>query len=256
MLLVDAGNSRIKWRLGTATACGDGVITPAPDDGALQAQLREAWRALPPLCGIWVASVAAARIDVQLQLAAAELFGRQPVFVTSPAQALGVTNAYRQPAQLGVDRFLAMVAAHHARPAAQLLVSVGTALTVDALTADGLHLGGLIAATPALARQALLASTARIGVADGHSSALADNTADAVTTGTRMAALGVIAHAREVLRQRSATEPILVISGGGMAELLPHLPGAQPREGLVLDGLALIARRDPATERQRARQPR
>lgn len=256
MLLVDAGNSRIKWRLCAPVLSDSGVITPAADDGELQVQLREAWQSIPSPCGIWVASVAAARIDTQLQHATSGLLGREPTFVHSPAYLLGVRSAYRQPAQLGVDRFLAMVAAHHAQPGAQLLISVGTALTVDALAADGVHLGGLIAATPTLARQALLANTARIGVIDGHSAALADNTADAVTTGTRMAALGVITHAREVLRQHSAAEPRLVISGGGMAELLPLLPGAQPHEGLVLDGLALFARQDVPADRQRAGQPR
>lgn len=254
-LLVDAGNSRIKWRLCTASSLRDGIITPDLDDDELRRQLCEAWQALPSQCSVWIASVAAARIDAQLQRAATELFGRQPAFVHSPAQALGVVNAYHQPAKLGVDRFLAMAAAHHAQPGAQLLVSVGTALTVDALTADGQHLGGLIAATPALARQALLANTARIGATEGLSSGLADNTADAVTAGTQLAALGVITHAREILRQRSTDEPRLVVSGGGMAELLPYLPDAQAFEGLVLDGLALWARH-AAADSLPAAQPR
>lgn len=256
ILLVDAGNSRIKWRLGES-ATQHGAIDPDAADSALLAQLVAAWQNLPALHGAWVASVAAPRIDRLLQRAMARQLGVEPSFVRSPPQALGVINAYRHPAQLGVDRFLAMVAAHHAQPGAQLLVSVGTALTVDALGADGRHLGGLIAATPQLARRALLANTARIVVADGQMSTLADNTADAVAAGTRVAALGVIDHARRALREYAGSEPRIIISGGGMDELLPHLPLAQARAGLVLDGLALWAgQQDADTGAMPAAQPR
>src|SRR3546814_5490867 len=69
-----------------------------------------------------------------------------PNFARSSAGWHGLRNAYREPERLGVDRWLAMIAAWHTHRGAACIANAGTALTVDVIDAQGQHLGGIIAA--------------------------------------------------------------------------------------------------------------
>ena len=137
-----------------------------------------------------------------------------------------------------------MAALHADHPRAQILVSCGTALTLDALTADGRHLGGLIAPSPALMREALGRGTARVGDDQGAIAEIADNTADAAYSGCLLAAVALIERFRAEVRARLGDPVAVVGDGGGLDEWLPLLPDVERGRDLVLRGLALWSERD------------
>jgi type III pantothenate kinase len=122
-------------------------------------------------------------------------------------------------------------------------VSAGTALTIDALCADGRFLGGLIVPGPALMRRSLDRGTAGLRLTEGAFDPFPASTPDAITTGALQAAIGAIQRMREAMAQRGVSPERLILSGGAASDIEPHLPmPATLNDNLVLDGLALIAR--------------
>lgn len=239
-LLIDFGNTRLKWAtLANGRMQPGGVF--AHVDKPLTMALRVEWADLARIDAVLVASVVAAAREDELAAFVRARFGVRAKFLRSPAYALDVRNAYAEPAQLGIDRFLALAALHAQRPRAQVLASVGTALTLDALDAQGVHHGGLIVPGPALMRSAIHAGTARVGALAGQLRELPDNTADAVASGALYAAAGAIDRFRAVVAQRFGTAPALLLSGGGADELAGLVAGAERVNDLVLRGLALWA---------------
>ena len=240
-LLVDLGNSRFKWALATAgTLQAPGAFAHA-EAASVTPDLDREWKNLPPLDAIFVASVAPLALDVEVEAFARQRFGIAPEFVRSPAHALGIRNAYAEPQRFGVDRFLGLAAIHARAQRAQVLVGVGTAMTLDALDADGTHLGGWILPSPALMRASVLARTARVGVSDGVLADFATNTADALQSGSLHAASGAVERFVANAARELGTWPEVVLTGGGAVELSPLLPGAERRDDLVLEGVALWA---------------
>lgn len=237
-LLIDAGNTRLKW------AWWDGVafdrVSAAPNAGLNFAAL---WKNGQSADAVWVASVASAASNAALAAAAREGFGVEPVFVATRAQACGVRVAYAQPTDLGVDRFLGMIAAHASVQGPVVVTSCGTALTLDALAADGTHLGGLIAAGPRLAQDALRIGTARLtDVPVGRIVEIADNTADAIESGAWLSAAALVERFRERVAPRLGGDTALILTGGGASELSPLLASPHRIDAeLVLRGLAMLA---------------
>ena len=240
-LLIDLGNTRLKWAFSDAAELRPG--------GAV-AHARERLPDFDPVCKeihgaqeAWIASVAAPALDERLAQSLRESGIRIVHFVRSSAQACGVRNAYAQPERLGVDRFLSLIAAHAHAGELTVIAGCGTALTLDALAADGRHLGGLIAPGPDLMRSALLGNTARLGdLATAHLVEHADNTADAVESGCWLAAAALIERFVARSAQAFGAEPALLFSGGAAPRLakLVALPSRIDGE-LVLRGLARLA---------------
>ncbi|MEO8011422.1 MAG: type III pantothenate kinase [Dokdonella sp.] len=242
-LLIDIGNTRLKWALWRDGRRAMGGVF-AHRETTLEAGLTNNWTALPTPHSIHVASVVGGELESALSALINEHFSETPQFVRSPASALGITNAYREPQRLGVDRFLALAALHAASPRAQVLVSCGTALTLDAIDASGRHLGGLIVPSPTLMRSALGAATARIGDVHGEIVEIANNTADAVTSGSILAAVALIERFRAETAARVGSAVALICDGGGVDEWLHLLPHAERGRDLVLRGLARWAEAD------------
>jgi type III pantothenate kinase len=239
-LLIDLGNTRLKW----AAVSPDATSTRGAfaHEGARVADaLTREWAALPGLQGVFVASVAHAALDEEIDALVRSRFGIGAEFLRSPAFALGIRNAYGEPHRLGIDRFLGLATLHATQPRAQVLVGVGTAMTLDALDVDGVHLGGWIVPSPALMRDAVLARTARVGVADGVLVDFADNTADALHSGSLYAASGAVERFCANAARRLMTWPAVVLTGGGADEIAPLMPGAERQTDLVLRGLQLWA---------------
>jgi type III pantothenate kinase len=236
-LLIDLGNTRLKWALWD----GANLLTVR---AAAHAELDDlVWADLPRVNAVVVASVAAPALNERIDAAARQRFGLAAHFVHSHAETCGVRNAYDQPERLGVDRFLGLIAAHaHAREAT-VIASCGTALTLDALAADGTHLGGLIAASPDLALGALRGGTANLRrMPPGSIVEIAGNTADAMESGTWLAAVALVERFVARAAQRFGAAPRLVLTGGGAPRLgtllsMPHRLDAE----LVLRGLAVMA---------------
>lgn len=243
-LLVDVGNTRLKaalWdgqRLATLAAATHAGAVDNVDFDAL-------WKGVPAVAGVLVASVAGAGLGGRLQRSLEQRFGVAPRLLASPAAACGVRNAYAEPARLGIDRFLGLVALHAAAANAYVLASCGTALTLDALAADGGHLGGLIGASPPLMLDALIGGTARLARPhDARVVELADNTADAIESGVWLAGVALVERFVASASARLGSTPAVVLTGGGAERLgallaLPHRLDPE----LVLRGLAVYADR-------------
>lgn len=187
----------------------------------------------------WVASVAPPPQRMQLLQALAPRFARIS-FARSAARWGRLHLAYAEPQRLGVDRFLALLAATQ-EEAAMLVVGVGTAMTLDFVDSQGRHRGGHIAPSPTLMRESLHARVPQLPLSGGEHVDFARDTADALASGCEGAALGLIALAAERAAHVLATTPSLIVHGGGVLPLLPHLPGACHRPALVLEGLAAWA---------------
>ncbi|MDO4708333.1 MAG: type III pantothenate kinase [Pseudomonadota bacterium] len=184
----------------------------------------------------WVSSVASPALRQALLEVLLGRFARVS-FARSSARAGRLRIAYPHPEKLGVDRFLALLAASAlAQP--MLVVGVGTALTVDLLAADGQHLGGKIAASPSLMRESLHARAAQLPLTGGTQVDFADNTPDALAAGCQGAALALIETSLQQAAARLGRRPGLCLHGGGAAALLPELPEALHHPHLVLEGLA------------------
>lgn len=239
--LVDLGNTRLKCAPLLADGRRGDVHALVHDGGVAGLD----WRASLPVSGgrAWLASVAspALRADVVAALAAAGCDVRE---AATQARVAGVTVAYAEPARLGIDRALAMAAAHAQGRGDALVVGVGTALTIDWVDASGLHRGGRIAPSPALMRAALHARAAQLPEAGGVLVDFASDTADALASGCLGAALALVAEARRAAMAAGGHDgpPAPWLHGGGAAALVPHIDGAVHAPHLVLDGLALWAR--------------
>lgn len=237
-LLLDLGNTRLKWALADGRDWhAHGAIGWQED---VAAALARAWSALPAPDAVFGASVVDTPREAQVAASVTTAFGQPPHWLRTPATACGVRNAYAEPGRLGVDRFLAMVAAHVDGLAPCVLAGVGTALTLDALAADGTHLGGLIAPAPRLMQQALLGATARVRPTHpGRIVEAADNTADAVASGCWLAAAALIERFAQHLAPALGGAPLLRLGGGDAAALLPLLGRpAHLAHDSVLHGLA------------------
>lgn len=251
MLLLDIGNTRVKWaRLHNGRlSIGAPVVHREQPLAALWPSL---WGALPSPARVIVACVARGEVAASLTAWCLVHWGIHPEFVSASAVACGVSSGYRTPVELGVDRWLAMIAARQLPVFAGrslCVVGCGTALTVDVVTADGRHLGGWIAPGLTLMRQQLTQGTA-LRTTDIAStvnrSEFGHGTAEAVTAGTRQAAVGLVLQAMALAQQQLNTLPIGVLTGGDAEALLPSLPGgACVVPDLVLQGLVqLVGQRE------------
>jgi type III pantothenate kinase len=238
LLALDAGNTRVKW--GVAGA-GEWVATGAVATQRA-AELAAVLKEVPRVQRAIASNVAGPEIQLELERVCLGL-GASLRVIRSEAVQLGVANGYRDPSQLGSDRWAALIAAHHAHAGHKLVVNAGTALTVDALTADGKFLGGIIVPGPALMRSSLDRGTAGLRSTEGTFHALPLGTADAITSGAIQAAAGAVARMREAMAGAGAAPTRIVLSGGAAHEIASHLPiGVVIHENLVLDGLVLIGR--------------
>jgi len=244
LVAVDIGNTRIKW------ARVDGV-RPGPTRAAVHAK----WQAADyrrrlitaGTTGLIVASVAGPRVERALRSAARS--ARVPIlFVTVPRRAGDVTVGYREPWRLGVDRFVAMVGAHHLFPkVALLVVGVGTALTLDFVSARGRHAGGAIIPAPALMVSTLLAQTSGIrrraqGGGSPRRGLFARSTSDGITQGAAFAAAATIDRAVGEAAHAPGRRALVVMTGGE-APLVRPLVRSHCVEvaDLTLRGLAVLA---------------
>lgn len=237
ILAVDAGNTRLKWGLHDGKVWLDqGWVATADAD-----RLGDAWRKLAAPDKIVASNVAGPGVRALVE----EACGRWPAGVqwaVAVESQCGVRNGYENPAQLGSDRWAALIAAHAVAPEGCVVVSAGTAMTVDALSADGVFLGGMIVPGLAAMMRALAESTAAVAVEGGGFRAFPANTADAVYSGALSAMAGAVGRMAGALSQEQGRAPVCLLSGGDAERLLPLLSGkATIVDNLVLEGLIRIA---------------
>ncbi len=234
ILCLDAGNTRLKWGLHDGTSwLAKGALPHASIDKLVDSLPMQPDHLL-------ACNVAGAGAAARIETLAAQLTVPLEWFRSS-ASAGGVTNRYDDPAQLGTDRWAALIGARslHAGPA--LVVMAGTATTIDVLGADGNFSGGLILPGLDLMCKALARNTAGLPAARGQYRTPPTNTDDAIVSGALHATLGAIE--RMACRATSA-DLLVLLSGGAAGALLPHLElPFRHLDYLVLEGLARTAGR-------------
>jgi len=248
-MLLDVGNSSVKW----ATE-NDGVLEEGGRfyyrDQGFSRSASLAWAGWPAPRVLAVASVAGAGMEHEISEWAGKVWDTTPCYIRVLNQAAGVTNAYREPGALGVDRWAAIVAAHHVTGNPVCVIDCGTAITLDVVDAAGNHQGGLIAPGLAMMRRSLVMETAAIGPlpdgADRLPSLLSWNTIEGVNSGVMHMAGALIDRVIGDAAAGFGHNLEAVITGGDAERLLPLLR-CTPRydRDLVLKGIAILAREMP-----------
>jgi type III pantothenate kinase len=242
-LLVDLGNTRLKWAMQI-----DGVLQTASRfthrDQDLLPLLAQAWNSLANPQQVVVASVANHKRREQLADWVQQYWSLNVDFVSSPGQGHGLTNSYAEPAKLGCDRWAAMVAAYHAAHTAVCVVDCGSAVTLDAVDAGGQHLGGLIVPGIQAMSEALTGNTTLVPVDFTHipESLLGTSTQEGMARGISYAISSLIQQLLSELEQTRGVRAACYLTGGDspvIARLLqiPYVLDAD----LVLHGLAIMA---------------
>lgn len=241
ILCLDAGNTRLKWGLREGPAWrGQGVLALDDIDGIATL--------LPAVSEhILACNVAGGAMAQRIEDIAAP-FGVPLEWFRSSASCCDVINGYDHPAQLGADRWAALVGARGLHAGNALVVMAGTATTIDVLNADGKFHGGLILPGIELMRQALARNTAGLPEARGAYHDLPTNTDDAIVSGALQATLGAIErmteHTCRSFDDAASADFCVLLSGGAADMLAPHLDlPLRCVDNLVLEGLARVASR-------------
>ncbi len=230
-LLIDAGNSRLKYGLHD----GRTWLLQA-DTSGLAPELRLPAEASPHK--ILVSNVAGQAVGEQIARAL-EKFSAPVEWLSSSKCRCGLSNAYEQPESLGTDRWAAAIAAWQMTTSECLVVCCGTATTIDLITAEGVFSGGCILPGLETMLESLVKRTAGLPLSTGELKLPPRNTHDAIATGCILAQTGAI----ERMADLSGKHTRILLTGGNASRIQPHLQRpAVLHAGLVLDGLLAIAR--------------
>ncbi|WP_036214309.1 type III pantothenate kinase [Massilia alkalitolerans] len=232
LLLIDAGNTRIKWAIAApGAALGAWTLIDAVSHAGLDGAA-DTWRRAGVARAI-VSNVAGAA--VRERIAQALPRGITVEWFASTAERAGLQNGYRNPGQLGCDRFAAAIGARALAPGQDLIVATcGTATTVDAVTKDGRFIGGMILPGLALMAGSLARNTAQLPqVTPGAAPPplFGDNTDDAIVSGVLSAQAGAIERA---CAAHAATA--CIVSGGAAPYIAPVLKFSC----LLVDNIVLV----------------
>lgn len=234
-LLIDCGNTRLKWSLAHGTELGATQAIVHDGDPAAAVDAIEA----DGVDAIWISNVTGKERSDRL---ARRLLARYRVPATIARvrqDLLGLHVAYEDPTRLGVDRWLMLLAAWKLAGGAACVGAAGTALTFDAVDAQGQHLGGVIAPGLLAAQQATLGCTrfAAAGPDRAYSVGLGADTEACVRQGAFHACAGLL--------DRLAAQQVpsrLLLTGGDAEALAPQLAQRwELRPQLVLEGLLVLA---------------
>jgi type III pantothenate kinase len=245
IILLDIGNSRIKWGWLDGATLQSGQ--PLANSGDFCQALEAAWRELPAPQRVVASNVAGAERGQALDRWLQQRYGIRAQFASARAQAHGVSNGYREPIRLGCDRWVALVALRHGWPGPACVLDAGTAATFDLLDSAGRHQGGAIIPGLQLMARSLASHTAQIGdTAAAGGWQLGDHTGAAIHCGALHAVAGM---AERLRRQASQTlgQPVAgVLTGGDGAALAAALgPDWSLAPDLLLQGLRVIAQETP-----------
>lgn len=237
MLLFDAGNTRCKWAwVDKGSWLSEGVLINS--DTQEWRKQKETFAQLAAPERILVSNVAGTSMEQKLHELCAVWKLPLEMIVAQPEQC-GVYNAYEQAAQLGSDRWAALIAAWNRTHQACLIVNCGTATTVDALSERGEFLGGLILPGIEIMQRSLVSNTAQLGQEIGTTRNFPRNTPDAIVSGIIRATTGAIQYQYNLLSSQSSVK--CIVSGGASNALLPHLTmEVEQVDNLVLQGLQFI----------------
>ena len=241
-LYIDLGNSRIKWMHDQGGISTVSALEYSAD--LLYQQLTEAWDDIVQPESVWLASVARCEVYDNLLHWLADHWKIIPSVMTVASEACGLRCGYRQPRQLGVDRWAALIAAHAIYPDGVCVVDCGTAITVDAVDAHGQHLGGFILPGISAMQRTLLQETAIELKATAVDAGLewGNSTISGIELGTRKAVVALVEQTIERMQAGGICDPGLILTGGKAASIEPLMEiEYQRRDTLVLEGIKLYS---------------
>lgn len=241
ILAIDSGNSFLKWGIFENNQWI--VLNKMRNDDDLFA-LFEAWQPLKQPDLILISQVAKNSVCEQLIKLSSKIWSTQPQWVMALPKQCGVINSYKNPNQLGSDRWASLIAAWNRYYESCLVVNVGTAVTVDALSKDGIFLGGIIMPGPTLMCDSLFSNT-KLDCEEimGQYEPFPVNTPAAIYSGVVHALVGAIERMKCIfVQQHGYSIQNCIISGGGVATILPYIDFPHIFiENIVLEGLIVIA---------------
>lgn len=267
-LLVDVGNTAVKW----AQMSADGKLHSTQIQlhrgiEGISTHLAEQWRNVPPGTRVVACNVADAQVVAAVEQAASAGQLRSVRWVRSQRNfdgPLALSNGYRDPSQLGADRWHCLLGACSSMNLEQdakslVVVNAGTATTVDCVDAEGdenprtkfvgRFIGGVIAPGVRMMLDSLALRTAGLPTANPEFSAnvaeFPDNTDAAIVTGVLDAQAGLVYRIWHRFAVHMLAEPRLIVTGGHARMLSTRLSmSADIEDNLVLRGLALRAQFD------------
>jgi type III pantothenate kinase len=254
VLLIDVGNTALKWTLSPPAAAVAGDVDVILHAGLppFEARLRAAASRLPAATRAVGCSVAGAEVNAAVDAVLRER-GIEVEWLQSQPRYAGrivLVNGYRTPTQLGADRWHGLLgAASLLGLQSFVLIAAGTATTIDCVEVqDGSarFVGGCIAPGVRLMLDALARRTAGLPLADGAAVDFPDNTDDAIMTGVIDSQAGLSLRLVARFAQRIGAAPRVLVSGGDAEALAARLQAGglavTIAHNLVLAGLALRAR--------------
>lgn len=242
ILELDCGNSFIKWRvLGPESLVVKGGVVGSAEE------LLVGLFALPGL-SLRAARVVSVRSDDETAALTSllfERFGVQAMCARPAASVAGVRNGYSDYQRLGLDRWLAILAAYQLADKACLVLDLGTAVTSDFVDASGEHLGGFICPGVPLMRNQLRTHTRRIRYDDEaaekalHDLAPGRSTVEAVERGCSLMLRGFVLTQLELARDYWGEAFEVFLTGGDAGSVAEILPAARVMPDLIFIGLAI-----------------
>lgn len=241
MLTIDIGNTHIKWAV-----WDNELIIRSGSFAYSKRQAQQAfvnWNGLRPERRVMVACVGGEAVEQALTAWMRKNWSVTPEFLRSTAKLAGVSNAYPEPSQYGVDRWAALLGARALTHLPVCIIDAGTAITFDLVDAEGQHQGGLILPGLQMMRDALLQGTDGIDQTSGSITAFANNTADAVSSGTLHMMRAAINEICTSATRLLGSSMKIIITGGmsGLILSLPGMPHMRHEPELVLQGLRVAA---------------
>ena len=241
ILLLDIGNTRIKWarleggRLGPQEA----RIHAGEELGPVLQQVFEG----PKPERVLASNVAGPLVAAAIRELCEDRYGQRPELLIPAPEACGVKNGYKDPARLGADRWAAVIGAFNHGGGPVCVVDAGTAITVDAVDAKSNHLGGLIAPGPQTMRRALAGSTASLrDNGEGEFALLCRETRSAISSGGWHTAAGFLERMHHLVGKELGSKTRFLLTGGDAERLAELVPGTFTlAPALVLQGLAVVA---------------
>ena len=241
-LLIDLGNSALKW-----ATIHDGFLSKGRSflhKSCLKAgQFEAEWAELSAPNRVVIASVLDSGVAAELEAWIAKRWQSEVIFLSSVMEAVGVTNAYQNPSQLGIDRWAAIVAAYNIYKRGCLIVDCGTATTLDIVDDSGRHQGGLIIPGLRMMQQSLASNTSQLKwpTSARDVSGLGRTTDEAITAGVIESLLALVEVTRRQWESKSGKDLEIIVTGGDADKFIEatqlscrHVPD------LVIEGIALL----------------
>ncbi|MGC2166069.1 MAG: type III pantothenate kinase [Gallionella sp.] len=245
MLLIDSGNSRVKWAFVKGNNWLKSGMLPTSEylhlSERITSSCEELGKDINDVDQIWVSNVAGEQVADHVRTIGTGC-QEKPRFIVARDQQCGVRNSYEMSETLGVDRWAGLIGAWSMLNAECLVVNCGTATTIDALSGQGEFLGGLIVPGIKLMQTGLYGATAGLTPIKGEFESFPKSTPNAIFSGAIQATCGAIQRQHGLLKTNHAK---VVLSGGAADDLSSHVNLTIVRvEHLVLQGLQVIAQHE------------